>query len=86
MHRYFMHAAVHQRDVFDEEVTPGTLTADSPGKWTRNFYEEVQLTQEQIDRFHKMKGFFAQKRRETVRLISKLKYTKEQLKSQEEFF
>ena len=81
-----MHAAVHERDVFDEQVTPGALAADSPGKWTRNFYEEVQLTQEQIDRFHKMKGFFAEKRRETVRLISKLKYTKEQLKSQEEFF
>lgn len=86
MHRYFMHAAVHHRDIFDEEVTPLTLTRDCPGKWTRNFYEEVQLSQEQIDRFHKMKGFFAEKRRETVRLISKLKYTKEQLKSQEEFF
>lgn len=81
MHRYFMHAAVHHRDIFEEEVTHLTLAGDSPG-WTRNAYEEVHLSQEQIDKFHRMKGFFAQKRRETMRLISKLKYTKEQLKSQ----
>lgn len=68
-HRYFMHSAVYKKDLFAENVTPETLVQAGEGKWTKNLYEELGLSQDQIDGFSKMKDKFVKKRSETVSLI-----------------
>jgi hypothetical protein len=76
MHRYLMHAALHQQDLFGE----------TENAWTTSFYQELDLTPQQREGLTSRKESLVAKRRETVGLISKLKAAKAQLKSQEDIF
>jgi hypothetical protein len=77
MHRYLMHAALHEKDVFGE---------GDYNDWTASFYQELKLTDRQKEAFTKRRADFVGKRRATLRLIKQLKTAKEQMKCQEDIF
>lgn len=69
-----------------DNPTPQLLVSGGPDRWTKNLFQDLNLEQDQIDMVAKLKGPYYQKRKDTVRLIQKLKETKEQLKKQEQIF
>lgn len=85
LHRYFMHAAARNSDIFVESVSLEGLSKGT-GSWSQEIYRIVKLSLPQMQEIHNMKAEFLKKRRDTVRYIQRLKAIKEELKKQEEQF